>query len=144
MWVVVYRSHMARTDNSNQIPEGAEQLASFLLDELGDDLRSVVWYADREFEYVYARDDVMDEYSDDEIQDVVNDLTMDSLQKPSKERLYAHGTLRSVVECYDDGIEMHFIHDDAEGISIGLEPAAFISHRTFVGKCLEQAQLVED
>lgn len=123
------------------VPDGAERLAEFLREELGEDLRSVIWYADGEFEVVHAREDVRAAYEADEIDELVRDLVLESLHKPTKEGLYTHGELQCVVECYDDGIEMHFVRDDGAGIAVGIEPAAFVSHRTFVGKCLERAGL---
>jgi hypothetical protein len=124
-----------------RVPDGAERLARFLQEELGDDLRSVIWYADGESEVVHAREDVRARYRAEDVDDVVRDLALESLHKPTKEGLYTHGELRCVVECYDDGVEMHFVHDDGEGIAVGVEPAAFVSQRTFVGKCLERAGL---
>ena len=34
---------------------------------------------------------------------------------------------------------MLFLVSDTEGIAVGLDPAAFVTHRTFIGRCLKEA-----
>lgn len=120
-------------------PANPEQVATFLQKEVGDELRSVIYYDEDTFDVVYARDDVRDQYSESELEQVRQELGVASFGKPALEDLYVHGELNCTVHCFDEAIEMQFIASDTEGISVGLDPAAFVTHRTFIGRCLEEA-----
>lgn len=120
-------------------PANPEQVATFLQKEVGDELRSVIYYDEDTFDVVYTRDDVRDQYSESELEQVRQELGVASFGKPALEDLYVHGELKCTVHCFDEAIEMQFIASDTEGISVGLDPAAFVTHRTFIGRCLEEA-----
>lgn len=119
--------------------DNVERFTDHLQDRLGDDLRSVGWYAEDEYEVVYARDDVIEEYTAEEIEDVFRDLGVESLEKDLLEDMYGHGRLNCTVRCFEEAIEMHFVADQGEGIAVALEPAAFIAHETFIGECMRLA-----
>lgn len=125
------------------IPDGAKELTAHLQDSLGNRLRSVIWYDKGDHDVLYARSDVAAAYTEAEIEDVVDELSMESFARPIKEDLYPHGDLRCTVECYEDGVEMHFCIADGEGVAVGIEPVAFVEEGTFIGNCLEAAELVE-
>lgn len=120
-------------------PPNPEQLTTFLVDELDDDLRSVIHFAEDTFDLIHVRDDVRERYSDDDLEEVRQDLTFGSLAKPALEDVYVHGDLYCTVRCFENAIEMLFLQSDTEGIAVALEPAAFVAQRSFVGKCLEEA-----
>lgn len=120
-------------------PANPEQLTEFLKKEVGDELRSVIFYDKDEFEPIYVRDDVRDQYTDSELEQVHHELGMASFGKTALESLYVHGELKCTVHCFENAIEMHFVATEAEGVAVGLDPAAFVSHRTFIGRCLEEA-----
>lgn len=120
-------------------PRDPERLTEFLKSEVGDELRSVIYYDEDTFDLVYARDDVREQYTESELEDVRQDLGITSFGKPALEGLYVHGDLQSTVHCFEDAIEMQFLLSDTEGIAVGLDPAAFVTHRTFIGRCLEEA-----
>jgi len=125
-----------------------EPLAEFLRDELGDSLRSVIHYSiavdergepTLDHDLVYVREDVDAAYSDEERQDVVRDLGLESFGKEFQERLYDHGELNSIVRCFEGAIEMHFIVSEGEGVAVAMEPETFVAERTFIGRCMEKA-----
>jgi len=116
-----------------------KQLAKFLQSEVGDELRSVIHYDEDTFNLVYARDDVRDQYTESDLENVRQDLGVASFGKPTMEDLYVHGDLQCTVHCFENAIEMQFLASATEGIAVGLDPAAFVTHRTFIGRCLEEA-----
>lgn len=120
-------------------PANPEQLATFLKEEIGNELRSVIYHDEETFDLVYARDDVREQYSENDLEQVRQELGVSSFGKPALEDLYVHGELNCTVHCFDEAIEMQFIVSDTEGIAVGLDPAAFVTHRTFIGRCLEKA-----
>lgn len=119
----------------------SEALAGFLRERVGDHLRSVVHYTAGDHEVVYARDDVLAQYSREEVAAVVDELGIESAERPIKEGLYVHGDLDCTIRCFQRGIEMHFIVEDGEGVAVSLDPEAFVAQGTFVGRCLEELDL---
>ncbi|WP_135306230.1 DUF7522 family protein [Haloarcula amylovorans] len=134
---------MTSSGPTKPIPDGARQLTAHLRNSIGDRLRSVIWYDRGDHDVLYARQDVAAAYTEEEVKAVVDELSMESCTRPIKEELYTHGGLRCTVECYEDGIEMHFCIADGEGVAVGIEPVAFVEEGTFIGNCLEAAELVE-
>lgn len=121
------------------VTRNVEHFTEHLRDRLGDDLRSVGWYTGDEYELVYAREDVIDQYTDEEVADVFRDLGVESLEKEMLEEMYEHGRLNCTVRCFDEAIEMHFVATQGEGLAVALEPAAFVAHETFIGECMRLA-----
>mgnify|MGYP000574978612 CR=1 FL=1 len=130
-----------------------EPLAEFLRTELGDSLRSVIHYSidvdergepKLDHDLVYVREDVDAAYTDEELQDVVRDLGLESFGKEFQERLYNHGALDSIIRCFEGAIEMHFIVGEGEGVAVAMEPETFVAERTFVGRCMEVAGLTPE
>ena len=120
-------------------PANPERVATFLEQEVGDELRSVIYYDETTFDLVYVRDDVRDQYSERDLERIRQELGVASFGKPMLEDLYVHGDLQCTVKCFEEAIEMHFLASDTEGIAVGLDSAAFVTHRTFIGRCLEEA-----
>lgn len=120
-------------------PVTPERVATFLQQEVGDELRSVIYYDKETFDLVYVRDDVREQYSERDLERVRQELGVASFGKPALEDLYVHGDLKCTVQCFEEAIEMHFLASDTEGIAVGLDPAAFATHRTFIGSCLAEA-----
>jgi hypothetical protein len=121
------------------VTTNVERFTDHLCDRLGDDLRSVGWYTDDEYEVVYARDDVIDQYSDEDVAEVFRDLGIESLEKGMLEEMYEHGRLNCTIRCFEGAIEMHFVANRGEGLAVALEPAAFVAHETFIGECMRLA-----
>lgn len=120
-------------------PAEPTQLAEFLHEAVGDELRSVIYYDTETFDVVYARDDVRTQYSKEDLERVRQELGMESFGKPVLEDSFVHGELTATIHCFENAIEMHFLASDTEGMAVGLEPAAFVTHQTFIGRCLEEA-----
>ena len=120
-------------------PANPERVATFLEQEVGDELRSVIYYDETTFDLVYVRDDVREQYSERDLERVRQELGVASFGKPALEDLYVHGDLQCTVQCFQEAIEIHFLASDTESIAVGLDPAAFVTHRTFIGRCLEEA-----
>jgi hypothetical protein len=115
----------------------AEALTEFLRECVGDHLRSVIYYDDGGGEVLYVRDDVADQYTDDDVAEVVRDVRLEAVEKTHQEDLYAHGPLNATVRCFDDAVEMHFPHDETSGTAVALDGGVFAIHNTFIGRCME-------
>ncbi|WP_137286945.1 hypothetical protein [Halorussus salinisoli] len=115
----------------------SKALTEFLQDRVGDHLRSVIFYDDDGGEVRYVRDDVADQYTDDDIEQVVRDVRLEAVEKPHQENLYEHGPLDCTVRSFDDAVEMHFPHDETSGTAVALDGEVFAIHDTFIGQCID-------
>ncbi|MFC4450010.1 DUF7522 family protein [Halorussus aquaticus] len=114
----------------------AEALTEFLQDRVGDHLRSVIYYDESGGDVLYVRDDVVDEYTDDDIEQVVRDVRLEAVEKPHQESLYEHGPLNATIRCFGEAVEMHFPHDETSGTAVALDGEVFAMHNTFIGQCM--------
>jgi len=115
----------------------AEALTEFLRERVGDHLRSVIYYDDDGGEVLYVREDVADQYTTDDIENVVRDVRLEAVEKPHQEDLYSHGPLNCTVRSFEDAVEMHFPHDETSGTAVALDGEVFAIHNTFIGQCLD-------
>ena len=115
----------------------SEELVEFLRDAVGDHLRSVLYYDDDGGDLLYMRDDVADDYSHREREDVLRDMRLEAIERVHQEDLYVHGSLNCTVRCFDDAVEMHFAHGDTSGTAVALDSEVFAVHNTFIGQCLD-------
>lgn len=113
------------------------RLTDFLENRAGDHLRSVLRYDADEKNVVHVRDDVADEYSDDEVAAVMQDLRLEAIEKSYQENLYDHGGLNCTVRCFDDAIELHFPRDETAGTVVALDADVLEAEATFVGECMD-------
>ncbi|WP_115865694.1 DUF7522 family protein [Halorussus litoreus] len=128
---------MTETPSEPRTGTPAEALTEFLREYVGDHLRSVIRYDEDDSEVLFVRDDVADEYTDDDVVQVVRDVRLEAVEKPHQESLYAHGQLNATVRCFDDAVEMHFAHDETSGIAVALDGEVFAIHNTFLGQCMD-------
>lgn len=117
----------------------ARDLSAFLQEQVGDNLRSVAYYDADDYDVVYLRDDVADEYTETDHERVGRDVRLENVERHLQEDLYVHGDLQCTVRCFEDAVEMHFALDDATGVTAALDAEALTAHRTFVGQCLDIA-----
>jgi SpoVK/Ycf46/Vps4 family AAA+-type ATPase len=118
----------------------SEALTEFLKDYVGDHLRSVMYYDEAGADIVYVRDDVAEQYTDEDVEEVVHDVRLEAVEKPHQESLYAHGSMNVTVRCFEDAVEMHFPHDEKSGTAVALDGEVFAIHNTFIGQCLDAMQ----
>ena len=114
-----------------------EALTDFLQTRVGDHLRSVLRYDENGGEFLHLRDDVADQYSDREMDQIVQDARLEAVDKPHQEDLYAHGRLNCTVRCFDDGVEIHFPSDETSGAVVALDGEVLVTHDTFIGQCID-------
>ncbi|WP_435178668.1 DUF7522 family protein [Halorussus sp. AFM4] len=114
----------------------SEALTEFLRERVGDHLRSVLAYDDEGADLLYVRDDVADQYTDEEMARVADDVRLEAIDKPHQESLYEHGRLDATVRSFEDAVEMHFPHDETSGTAVALDGEVFAIHDTFLGQCM--------
>ncbi|WP_132058411.1 hypothetical protein [Halorussus amylolyticus] len=115
----------------------SERLTDFLENRAGDHLRSVLQYDSDDKTVVHVRDDVADEYSDDDVAAVMQDLRLEAIEKSHQESLYDHGELNCTVRCFDDAIELHFPREEAKGTVVALDADVLEAEAALVGECMD-------
>lgn len=113
-----------------------DDLIDFRRDTVGDNLRSVIYYHEDGYNLQFILDDVEPLYSEEEIEEVVQDLGVNAFGKPQQERFYLHGNLNCTNRCFEEAIEMNILLSDREGIGVALDDDASPDLQTFVGECI--------
>lgn len=114
------------------------KLATYLCERAEEFVRSVGYYTDEEYELVYMREDVAAQYTEDELQAVIDDLRLEGLATPRQESLYVLGKLNCTVRCFNAGVVMHFPHDRTSGTVAVLEYDAATQLHSFIAGCLNE------
>ena len=118
----------------------AHELAEYLEQRAGESLRAVGHYSADDYEIVQLRDDVREQYSDDEIGEIVEELRWESFAKPTQERQYRLGGLTCSIQTFEDGVVMHFPYDDQHGTLVSLDPGAARQLMQFIDDCLTRIE----
>lgn len=115
-----------------------QELATFLKHEVGSLVRSITYFHEDGREVLHIRDDVADQYSENEIQTVFTDLSFDSLGKKHTEQMYVHGKLSCIVRHFAEAIELHFPHGEKSGTAVALDPTAINDLGSIIQDCLSK------
>ena len=102
------------------------RLEEFFEERTDGYLRSIINYEDREYEIVYLREDVAEEYTEEELREAVDESIMDSLAAPVYGHVFSedHGELTCLVQCFANVIEMNFVLADGVGTAVALDVEA--------------------
>jgi hypothetical protein len=114
------------------------KLSDYLRDRADEFVRSVGYYTADDYELVYMREDVAAQYSEEELQAVVDDLRLEGLAAPRQENLYVLGKLNCTVRCFNRGVVMHFPHDRTSGTVAIMEYDAATRLHGFIAGCLNE------
>lgn len=117
-------------------PDEVEELAEFLKEQSAD-LRSVAYYTDEVSEFVYIRDDIRAQYSQQEVEDVINHLWLEAFGKPGLEDVYIHDELQCIVNHFEDAVEMNFLLGENAGVAVAFDADGFTTQQLFVSHCRE-------
>jgi hypothetical protein len=117
----------------------ASRLEEFFEERTDGNLRSIVKYDHDSHDAVYLRDDVAEQYTEDEIKKAVDDSRMDSLTAPIYKDTFAedHGELTCLVQCFENVIEMNFVLEDGVGAAVALDAEAFAESQGIVAAARE-------
>jgi hypothetical protein len=64
-------------------------------------------------------------------------MRLEAIEKSHQEDLYVHGSLNCTIRCFEDAVEMHFVHGERFSTAVALDGEVFAVQNTFVGRCLE-------
>lgn len=111
-----------------------DRLEEFFDERAGEKLRSIIAYDEDDHELVYLRDDVVTQYTDEELCEAIDGSRLESLYSPIYEDVYAddHGELQCLIQCFDDVIEINFALGDGEGAAVAIDAKAMAEAHGFV------------
>ena len=116
----------------------SNKLSEYLRNRADEFVRSVGYYNADDYELVYLREDVAAQYTEEELQAVVDDLRLEGLAAPQQEDLYVLGKLNCTVRCFNRGVVMHFPHDRTSGTVAIMEYDAATQLHSFIAGCLNE------
>jgi len=104
----------------------ASQLKEFFEEHMDGELRSIVRYDLDEVDVEYIRDDVTDQYTEEELTKAIDESRLDSLHAPLYEHSFSkeHGDLQCMITCFEHVIEMNFAIDDGVGVAVAIDAEA--------------------
>lgn len=119
------------------MPPAHRRLRDHLRSQVGDALRSIVYYDADSQQVVYLRDDVSAAISDAQARGLVDFLREREDIAAARRRMGLDGDLRCNVHCWEDRIGIHFVHGPDSGTLVALEPSVSRELHAFAGRCEE-------
>lgn len=119
------------------IPEDVESFVRFVRQQASETLRLVIIFSENDYSTPYARDDLQEGYSVDDIDEVVGkSRRVTQLQSPSAAS-DATGEIQCHVVCYEDVVSVIFPKHQGRGIMLSLDAAAAAQLHQFATNCRE-------
>lgn len=117
----------------------ASRLQTFFENRTDRALRSIVTYEPDDFRIIYLRDDVADQYTENELEHAIDDSRMESMTAPIYANTFSagHGALTCMVKCFETVIEMNFVLEDGVGAAVALDEEALAEAHGFVSEARE-------
>lgn len=103
--------------------------------EVGDALRAVARYAEREYEFLFLRDDVEAQYSAAEMERVMDDLVISGIGASYVEELFHAGRIQCIAYGFERAVMVQFVEANYEGVFVSFDRAAAIDIDAFIDRC---------
>ena len=100
---------------------------------VGDDLRAVAIYHEREYEVVYERADV--EEKPRTIDRIHQELIMEGLGTEYLEDVFDVGKLDCTIHSFEDAMCFHFLTGALTGMFVSIEPDTLVQIEEFMRAC---------
>jgi len=112
---------------------GADNLTTYLVDRVGQDLRGVIQYDESDTKALHLRDDIRQARLQDQIDQMLRRLKPESTQ--AEAAAFPFGELHVTVRCFEEAIVLHFPTGEERGIVVALEPAVATDLTSFARTC---------
>lgn len=97
------------------------ELVPSLKDEVDDALRSVAVYDEDGYEVEFIRDDVEGTYTDEDIEEVYDDLVIQGLSREFLEQLFHAGDLECSMYGFEEATMFHFTGGEYSGLFVSID-----------------------
>ncbi len=115
---------------------GANDLTTYLVDRVGQDLRGVLQYDGDDTKTLHLRDDLRQSEMQSRIDRMLRRLKPESMR--AEEAAFSFGDLHVTVRCFDEAIILHFPTEQEQGIVVSLEPAIATDLTSFARTCSQE------
>jgi hypothetical protein len=103
-------------------------------EHVGTHLRAVVTYSDTDYELIYLRSDLDDEYGVERIDRIHRELVLEGIGREYLEDLFDAGPLRCSMHGFEEAMTFHFADPDS-GLFVSVDSAAEVPLKSFVADC---------
>lgn len=103
--------------------------------EVGDALRSVARYAEREYEFLFLRDDIEAQYSAAEIERVMDDLVISGIGASYVEQLFHAGRIQCIAHGFEQAVVVQFVEGPYEGVFVSFDRGSAVDFDAFIDRC---------
>ncbi|MDZ7689170.1 MAG: hypothetical protein U5J64_10760 [Halobacteriales archaeon] len=117
-----------------------KELVEFLRDEVGDSLRAVGKYDREGYRVLYARDDVVDEFSQEDIEKIHHEMVLKGLGNQHIESLFNDEELECSIYQFESIVRLHFVKEDYLGHYVSFDYSGEINPSRIVDNCKELLQ----
>ncbi|WP_136717942.1 hypothetical protein [Halorientalis salina] len=123
------------------VRDTARRVTDHVLDQVGDELRTTAVLTPDDWEVVYLRDDLSEQYAPDEYEQALTAFRATTeVDQPAVETLPI-GERRAVVHYHEHAFVLQFPYQPGKTVIVSVEPAVGSSLGSFIDECRE---LVDD
>lgn len=115
--------------------EPKEDLLAAAGDRVGDALRSVASYHEKEHELQYLRDDIAESYSEDEINEVFHELVLSGIGRDYLEGIFHAGRIECMILGFEEAVMFHFAADATSGRFVSIDRDVDLNLDEFISTC---------
>ncbi len=110
-------------DDDAVVPGG--RVADILEPEVRSHLRSVVGYTPQSYTIQYIRDDVADHYTTAEIEAVIEELRLKTIEQSHAGDIYGsiHGDVECCITVFEQAIDLNFVLAEGTGVEVAFDRA---------------------
>lgn len=110
-------------------------LVEQIREEIGDDLRAVATYEEREYELVYERGDVAEKPR--AIDRIHEELILEGMGTEYLEDVFDVGRLNATMHSFEEALCFHFVRGEMRGLFVSIDPDALLPVDRFIRICRE-------
>jgi len=112
-------------EDTPSMPEEAKELVDTIRDDSTGSLQLAVRYSGKDHDIVYLREDIDEQFSDQELEQQVETLMLKGHGDPPQEgALFNFGSLNATMRFYDESLVVHFPTGEWTGLVFVLDQEA--------------------
>jgi hypothetical protein len=112
-----------------------KELVEFLREEVGSNLRAVGKYDKEGYDVLYAREDVVDEFSQEDIQKIHHEMVLKGLGNQHIESLFNDEELECSIYQFESIVRLHFVKEDYRGYYVSFDYSGGTNPSRIVDEC---------
>ena len=103
--------------------------------EVGDSLRIIATYDNRDVDVEYIRDDLSAQYSEEEIARVFDQLEIEGMGYTHFEKLFHIGEMDCAIYGFEGALIFHFPQGSFSGLAVSIDRNVELNPESIISKC---------